>query len=532
MYALYAILVIWGASLLVTDAGASATKIFKRGAKVEPAPAKTEKEPLELELYRSHENAGNALVRDNLTRHSTRVAHGAPAGQIFTFKDVTYTVKVPSGDKQLLNKVSGKVMPGQLTALMGASGAGKTTLLDVISQRKTSGTIEGQFSLGGAPLDSTFGRKAGFCMQADLHDPFATVRECLEFSALMRQDASFSREEKLAYVDEVIDLLELGPIQDALIGSPDIGGLGIEERKRVTIGVELAARPESLLFLDEPTSGLDSQAAYEIVTFLKKIAKAAGLSVLCTIHQPSGDLFDMFDSVVLLAPGGSTVYAGETGRNAKTVCDYFGRLGAPCPAKANPAEHILATVAPVGGSKIDWPGLWRESPEAQQLLVDIDAVAGSGAAEVGVADEKATVFAAPYVEQCRELLRRHFRWQWRNGSYLVSRFATAIFFGLFLGFYFYKLDPTAVGIQALSISQIVIMQSAPPLMIDIALFYQAQFDLFIARERNGIYSWQALVTSIMIVELPATITSGLATFFCYFWTVGLDTSPEVGGLTL
>lgn len=120
--------------------------------------------------------------------------------------------------------------------------------------------------------------------------------------------------------------------------------LHVEERELNTsvLGVELAADPEFLLFLDEPTSGLDSQASYEIVRFLKRIA-ASGLAVLCTIHQPSGDLFEMFDSVVLLAPGGHTVYVGETGENAETVVKYFGDRGAYCPPEANPAEFILGT---------------------------------------------------------------------------------------------------------------------------------------------------------------------------------------------
>ncbi|RSH85530.1 hypothetical protein EHS25_004926 [Saitozyma podzolica] len=150
-----------------------------------------------------------------------------------------------------------------------------------------------------------------------------------------------------------------------LIGIPDMGGLGVEERKRVTFGVELAARPEFLLFVEEPTSGLDSQMP-------TRSSPSSCASLGCpdspSSAPPSGDLFEMFDAVLFLVPGGKTVYAGETGPGAQAVCKYFGRLGAPCPLNANPAEYILGTVAPVGGSKIDWPRLWRESPEAKQLL--------------------------------------------------------------------------------------------------------------------------------------------------------------------
>jgi len=201
---------------------------------------------------------------------------------------------------------------------MGASGAGKTTLLDNLAKRKTVGKIGGDLRMGGLPLDSSFSRRTGFVQQGDIHEPFSTIRECLQFSALLRMPATYSRQEKLDYAEEVLNLLELGPIADALVGNADVGGLGVEERKRLTIGVELAAKPEALLFLDEPTSGLDSQAAVEVVRFLRKIA-ASGLALLCTIHQPSGDLFEMFDGAVLLAPGGRAVYVGPTGPNASIL---------------------------------------------------------------------------------------------------------------------------------------------------------------------------------------------------------------------
>jgi ATP-binding cassette subfamily G (WHITE) protein 2 (SNQ2) len=169
----------------------------------------------------------------------------------FSFGNVCYFVDVDGNEKQLLNDVSGYVKPGQLTALMGASGAGKTTLLDTISQRKDVGRVEGQMFMGGMPLDETFSRSCGFCMQQDVHEPLTTVREALVFSARLRQSSSIPLKDKLSHVESIISLLELDSIADALIGEPGDGGLNVEERKRVTIGVELAAKPTGLLFLDE-----------------------------------------------------------------------------------------------------------------------------------------------------------------------------------------------------------------------------------------------------------------------------------------
>jgi ABC-type lipoprotein export system ATPase subunit len=171
---------------------------------------------------------------------------------VFTWRNLSYVVKTPSGDRTLLDNVHGYVKPGMLGALMGSSGAGKTTLLDVLAQRKTDGTIHGEILVDGRPLPVSFQRSAGYCEQLDVHEPFATVREALEFSALLRQSRDTPREEKLAYVDTIIDLLELHDLEHTLIGRVG-AGLSVEQRKRVTIGVELVSKPSILIFLDEPT---------------------------------------------------------------------------------------------------------------------------------------------------------------------------------------------------------------------------------------------------------------------------------------
>ena len=188
----------------------------------------------------------------------------------------------------------------------------------------------------------------------DVHEGTATIREALRFSAEMRQPASISREEKhrhvskllmwrhrtltsRAQVEEVLRLLDLEDIADTVIGEGWGPGLGVEARKRVTIGVELASKPQFLLFLDEPTSGLSSQAALSIVRFLRRLCDS-GISVLCTIHQPNALLFESFDRLLLLRAGGEVCYFGDIGSDAAVVRSYFSRNGAECPYNANPAE--------------------------------------------------------------------------------------------------------------------------------------------------------------------------------------------------
>jgi ATP-binding cassette subfamily G (WHITE) protein 2 (SNQ2) len=140
--------------------------------------------------------------------------------------------------------------------------------------------------------------------QLDVHEGTTTVREAMRFSAYLRQPANVSKEAKDAYVEEMIELLELQPLGDALVFTLSVEGKSdpslchilftvAAARKRLTIGVELASKPELLLFLDEPTSGLDGQSAWNLVRFLRKLADA-GQAILCTIHQPSALLFESF----------------------------------------------------------------------------------------------------------------------------------------------------------------------------------------------------------------------------------------------
>lgn len=192
--------------------------------------------------------------------------------------------------------------------------------------------------MDGHSLPRSFQRATGFAEQMDVHEPTATVREALRFSALLRQPKEVSVDEKYEYCERIIDLLEMRDLAGATIGKPG-SGLNQEQRKRLTIGVELASKPELLFFLDEPTSGLDSGAAFNIVRFLRKLGDA-GQAILCTIHQPSAVLFENFDELLLLKTGGRVVYHGELGHDSRTIISYFERNGAqPCPPNANPSVH-------------------------------------------------------------------------------------------------------------------------------------------------------------------------------------------------
>lgn len=350
---------------------------------------------------------------------------------VLTWRNLKYTVKVPGGERLLLDNINGFIKPGQLGALMGSSGAGKTTLLDVLAQRKTDGSIQGQIHVDGRPLPLSFQRSAGYCEQLDVHESLATVREALEFSAILRQPRGTSREDKLAYVDTIIQLLEMQDIEHALIGRAG-KGLGVEQRKRLTIGVELVAKPSILIFLDEPTSGLDSQSAFSIVRFLRKLADV-GQAVLVTIHQPSASLFYQFDTLLLLARGGKTVYNGSIGENAADVKKYFAREGAPCPENGNVGEHMIDVITGPLGKDRDWAQIWLDSPENKEMMDELEQIEQDTQSRPVAYVDDGHEYATPWSQQYWEVLKRNSISLYRDTDYINNKILLHISLALFNG---------------------------------------------------------------------------------------------------
>ncbi|KAJ6049546.1 uncharacterized protein N7446_007126 [Penicillium canescens] len=376
------------------------------------------------------------------SKDSGNKVHGISKNtSIFTWQDVNYTIPYKSGERQLLKDVQGYVKPGRLTALMGASGAGKTTLLNALAQRINFGVVSGNFLVDGKPLPRSFQRATGFAEQMDIHEPTATVRESLRFSALLRQPKEVPLQEKYDYCEKVIDLLEMRSIAGATVGSAG-SGLNQEQRKRLTIAVELASKPELLLFLDEPTSGLDSLAAFNIVRFLRRLADA-GQAVLCTIHQPSAVLFEQFDELLLLKSGGSVVYNGPLGNDSKMLIEYFERNGGKkCSPYANPAEYMLEVIG-AGNPDYkgqDWGEVWANSPESKRLSEEIEGIISSRRdAQSDEATKDNREYAMPLYVQILAVTKRAFVAYWRMPDYILGKFMLHIFTGLFNTFTFWHL---------------------------------------------------------------------------------------------
>ncbi|KAI3434296.1 uncharacterized protein J3R85_006768 [Psidium guajava] len=301
-----------------------------------------------------------------------------------TFHDINYFVDMPKAMRsqgipesklQLLSKVSGVFSPGVLTALVGSSGAGKTTLMDVLAGRKTGGYIEGDIRISGHPKQQhTFARVSGYVEQNDIHSPQVTVEESLWFSASLRLPKEVSKEKKREFVEEVMKLVELDTLRHALVGLPGSSGLSTEQRKRLTIAVELVANP-SIIFMDEPTSGLDARAAAIVMRTVRNTVDT-GRTVVCTIHQPSIDIFEAFDELLLMKRGGCVIYGGKLGTHSRTLIDYFQGINGitPIPSGYNPATWMLEVTTPAAEQKIgaDFADIYRNSDQFREVEATIE----------------------------------------------------------------------------------------------------------------------------------------------------------------
>ncbi|KAJ5126912.1 ABC multidrug transporter C [Penicillium atrosanguineum] len=446
---------------------------------------------------------------------------------IFHWQDVCYDIKIKSEERRILDHVDGWVKPGTCTALMGVSGAGKTTLLDVLATRVTMGVVSGEMLVDGRMRDQSFQRKTGYVQQQDLHLYTTTVREALRFSAILRQPEHVSRQEKLDYVEEVIKLLGMEGYADAIVGVPG-EGLNVEQRKRLTIGVELAAKPQLLLFLDEPTSGLDSQTSWSILDLIDTLT-AHGQAILCTIHQPSAMLFQRFDRLLFLAKGGRTVYFGDIGEKSSILSSYFERNGAPkLPLEANPAEWMLEVIgaAPGSHSDVDWPVVWRDSPERVQVhehLAELKTTLSQKPMEAS-SDDPANFkeFAAPFTVQLYECLIRVFSQYWRTPVYIYSKAALCILSAIYIGFSFFHSPNSLQGLQNQMFSIFMLMTIFGNLVQQIMPHFVTQRSLYEVRERpSKTYSWQAFMTANIIVELPWNTLMAVLIFVCWYYPIGL-----------
>ncbi|KAI3112827.1 hypothetical protein CBS147333_3335 [Penicillium roqueforti] len=436
-------------------------------------------------------------------------------------------IKTKDGDQRLLNNLSGSVKSGQLKALMGVSGAGKTTLLNALAGRSTIGTLTGTLALNSQVLPTFFRSRMGYVQQQDIHLPTQTVREALQMTARLRRPESIPLAEKNAYVEKVIEWLNMEHIADALVGVPG-AGLNLEQRKKVSIGVEMASKPE-ILFLDEPTSGLDGQSAMLIARLLRRLADS-GQAILCTIHQPAAELIDQFDKLYLLSRGGNLVYDGPLGTRCHEAIEYFQPRSRPYGPEENPAEYFLEVIG--AGSRndahVDWAGLWRDSQQgkerekAEQSLVPT--------AEQAPPLEQQSLYSVPFHVQLWVVVQRTWLYYWREPDYVTSKLWMSVGNSLLNSLTYLQSPNTERGAYNRVFSSFMSLIVGPPLGLQVQPRFVTLRDIFVHRERESLtYHWLAFVLSAFIVELPFTFLSSLVYWLLWYFPVGYFYAPSRAG---
>ncbi|KAJ6300435.1 hypothetical protein OIU76_021265 [Salix suchowensis] len=222
------------------------------------------------------------------------------------------TVELPSktsgSARKLLSDLCGYAEPGHIMAIMGPSGSGKSTLLDSLAGRLSSNVKMSGKVLINANRSSTDCRDISYVTQEDFFLGTLTVRETITYSAQLRLPRKTTKQEIGSVVKNIIMEMGLQDCADTKIGNWHSRGISTGEKKRLSIGVETLTNPH-VLFLDEPTTGLDSASAFFVIRALRNMAYD-GKAVICSIHQPSSDVFSLLDDLLLLSAG-ETVYFGE-----------------------------------------------------------------------------------------------------------------------------------------------------------------------------------------------------------------------------
>ncbi|KAK2446080.1 pleiotropic drug resistance protein [Trifolium repens] len=456
-----------------------------------------------------------------------------------TFDEIGYEVDMPQEMKakgiledrlELLKGVNGAFRPGVLTALMGISGAGKTTLMDVLSGRKTTGYIQGEITISGYPKkQETFARISGYCEQTDIHSPHVTVYESLVYSAWLRLPSEVDSSTRKMFIEEVMELIELTSIRDALVGLPGVNGLSTEQRKRLTIAVELVANP-SIIFMDEPTSGLDARAAAIVMRTVRNTVDT-GRTVVCTIHQPSIDIFDAFDELLLLKRGGEEIYVGPLGRHCSHLINYFeGINGVPKIKNGyNPATWMLEVTseAQEAALGVNFSELYKNSDlyRRNKTLIKELSVPPEGSKDLYFT----TQHLQSFLTQCMACLWKQHLSYWRNPPYSAVRLLFTTIIAFLFGTIFWDIGSkrgrrqdlfNAMGSMYAAVLFIGVQNATtvqPVVVIERTVFYR--------EKAAGMYSALPYAFGQVAVEIPYIFIQSLVYGIIVYIMIGFERTP-------
>ena len=464
-----------------------------------------------------------------------KLEYKAPPLISLVCKDVWYSVPHPANKGEtlhLINGISFFAKPGTLTALMGGSGAGKTTLMDCILGRKTIGEIKGEILLNGKPATpGIWSNLAGYVEQFDILTAQLTVKETVEFSGRLRlNERQYTQAEVKQTVADALAMVELEDVCDRVVGSALAPSLSAEQCKRVSIAVEIVSMP-AVLFLDEATSNLDVRAAGVVMRAVKNVA-ASGRTVVATIHQPSIEIFESFDRLLLLRRGGMVDYFGEVGDHSRNVISYFQDFSGvpPIAPSYNPASWMLEVTGAAASTVFtstdaDFANEYSHSKLHEENMVEMANIISEGG-KLGVADAGMRLTSS--ATQRKQLIKKYWLIYWRSPNYNFIRIVMTVAIALVYGLIF--LNKADFG----SIASVASIQSISGVIFSMAnflgIFNTLNVQPIVSQERSvfykehaiGMYGPGSLAIASALVEIPFLLMQGLIMSAVSYWMVGFE----------
>jgi len=461
------------------------------------------------------------------TTQSMEVAQTKEKDSVFSWEGVKYGVGKGKRSKEILKGLDGSLSGGEVCAILGPSGAGKSSLLNVLAGRirhKGEGQrVEGTIMLDGKSITGSneLRKRIAYVMQEDLLFATQTPREALMFSAKLRLPRPMSTEEKIERVESMLTDLGLLDCANTFIGDDIIRGISGGEKKRTSIGVELVMNP-SLVFLDEPTSGLDSFAAQAVIRKLRELALGGRrCNVLCTIHQPSSEVFHTFHKAMFIYKGRGFFF-GQIHDLSTSLAAH----GKGCPNEYNLADHSIDLIQSQEVDKVDALATLLMAANGKGHAVATHAGAvhdGSGAAAGG---GHAWEAGGGFWTQLQLLTLREAQGIYRNKPALIASIIAPVLLNLFFASLFTNVGKTGDAGYNIkghfgAIANVAIggmFAAAQPLLLRFPL----DRGTFLREIGSKAYGVPAYVISKAVVELPQAFVNSCLVWVAFYFVAALQ----------
>ncbi|KAG7202353.1 hypothetical protein KM043_018680 [Ampulex compressa] len=438
-----------------------------------------------------------------------------------SFRDIRYTIRewklqdLTWEHKEILHGVSGEFKAGELVAIMGPSGAGKSTLLNVMAGFTVKG-VSGEILANGkvrVPYSERWKRTSCYIQQDSLVRTSITVGEAMTIAAHLKIGYSISSAYKHKQVLELLELLGLSHCYDTLCGKLSGG-----QKKRLDVALELLSNP-SVLFLDEPTTGLDSASCSQCIALLNRLARVEKRTIICTIHQPSALLLEMFDALYAVAAG-HCIYRGPV----RSLLPHLASIGITCPPYHNPADFLLEVAIGEYGITVDKLALavdavW-ENEKSTNLATKPDTTAAHEH-RFPAESTKEQPMPAGFLAQCYLLCKRQLLCLKRDYTLLVVRLLCHFLIGVIFGYLYMGSGYRANGVLANYVylygSLLLIVYTGK---MAVTLAFPLEMQILTREHFNRWYRLAPYYISMLLVEIPFQALCAATYLAVSYWLTG------------